>query len=716
MQKKSVAFSVLLVFILPWLSAAAQEISATGTVAMEEAAITEIAAFEKSETEWMEIYNGSSTPLDLTGWKFFEDGTSHGLTAFRGDFVMDPFEYAVIANRADAVAAAYPGFAGTLFDSSWSSLKEEGEEIGLKDADGNFVEHFTYPPTGSSTSLERMDPGLSPGDYANWATHPASHSMGKARDAARAPMETGSSTADGDTGSSTPEVDTSADPEMTALSLQPPETPQPSDGIPLAAPNTETTVTAPQTPMNQPPNAVIQIQSGALVAEGETTINFDGRASADPDGDPLDFFWDFGDGARSASANPGFHKYQTPGIYTVSLTITDPLGASARAEQFVQVLSKASPAPTATKTPPLLTAISHGAIAPTPAVFPAALKPTAPNPIFPPGVLELRGYFVFEAPSAAAAKEISRAPKINAASIQKRKTPVPQKTGKAKTGVSRKPSYGNGDLSDAIRLTEIFPNPADPQDEWIEIFNAGGAAVNLGNWMLADEKKVASPYLIPDSLTLKPGAYAAFQKSATRINLNNEGDTVFLADFEGAVVDSVSYNASKKGFAYARIGADEDDGSWQWVDTPTRGAGSPSFATIEGSVQAVSGDDGTLSVALADGDSKIIHFSPKNLDPLFSEALLKEETEVRLKATPQSDGTYALASIDGVRGPSKPAQDDAPKKSSPLWWTAFGALAMGLFLKKTALMDALKKWRAWHTRLRPETAGFQTNETPKPET
>lgn len=139
--------------------------------------INEIGAYESANHEWIEIWNKGAEPVDMAGWKFFEDATNHGLTPKNGDSIVEPGEYAAICQSDTNFLADYPSFAGTVFDSSWSSLNESGEEIGLKDADGNIVELFTYI-LAPDFSLERIDPVSAVYDSNNWREHPASNTIG----------------------------------------------------------------------------------------------------------------------------------------------------------------------------------------------------------------------------------------------------------------------------------------------------------------------------------------------------------------------------------------------------------------------------------------------------------------------------------------------------------------------------------------------------------
>jgi glucose/arabinose dehydrogenase len=71
---------------------------------------------------------------------------------------------------------------------------------------------------------------------------------------------------------------------------------------------------------NQPPTA----QAAASPTSGPPPLDvgFSSAGSSDPEGQPLTYSWDFGDGGTSTDANPS-HSYAAAGRYTVRLTTSD---------------------------------------------------------------------------------------------------------------------------------------------------------------------------------------------------------------------------------------------------------------------------------------------------------------------------------------------------------------------------------------------------------
>ncbi len=52
-------------------------------------------------------------------------------------------------------------------------------------------------------------------------------------------------------------------------------------------------------------------------------LRFNGFGSLDPEGDPIDYLWDFGDGSAPVAAYAAAHAYAASGSYTVTLTVSD---------------------------------------------------------------------------------------------------------------------------------------------------------------------------------------------------------------------------------------------------------------------------------------------------------------------------------------------------------------------------------------------------------
>lgn len=117
--------------------------------------ISEVAAFEEDNKEWVEIYNRGATQINIENWKFWENAINHGIKLVKGSYVLQPGQYAVFAEDGDAFSGLYTEVAN-VFDSSWGTLNEAGENIGIKDAQGDIIEEFTYIKAGEK-SLQKID-------------------------------------------------------------------------------------------------------------------------------------------------------------------------------------------------------------------------------------------------------------------------------------------------------------------------------------------------------------------------------------------------------------------------------------------------------------------------------------------------------------------------------------------------------------------------------
>lgn len=133
----------------------------TDTATAAEIIITEIMYSPKGSDagrEWIEIFNNDDFKADLTGWKFFENGTNHNLRLVRGSNTLNAFGYAIITSDAGKFLTDYPNYQGALFESSFS-LNNTGETIAIKSGDleiDKIIYRAESGANGNGNSLQRI--------------------------------------------------------------------------------------------------------------------------------------------------------------------------------------------------------------------------------------------------------------------------------------------------------------------------------------------------------------------------------------------------------------------------------------------------------------------------------------------------------------------------------------------------------------------------------
>jgi PKD repeat protein len=105
---------------------------------------------------------------------------------------------------------------------------------------------------------------------------------------------------------------------------------------------TPTPTPTPPQPSNQAPIATVTTTVSGL------TVTGNGSGSRDPDGTIVSWAWTWGDGSQSAGTTTA-HTYAVAGSYTVSLTVTDNLGAVAQTQQIVTATAPPLSGPVVTR-------------------------------------------------------------------------------------------------------------------------------------------------------------------------------------------------------------------------------------------------------------------------------------------------------------------------------------------------------------------------------
>ena len=239
-----------------------------------------------SGREWMEIFNNSDMPVDLTDWKFYENETNHRLTIIQGNTILPKNEHAIITDNPDKFLIDNPSYSGALFDSTFS-LSNNGENLALKDAGLVIIDELTYDSSwgasGDGNSLQRKIASGNSNEPTNWGT-----------------------------GNPTPgALNTFLIEEEPEEEEEVEEEPVPFEETPTEAP--------PTTTGNQLP---IADAGDNIIGFVNQEIEFDGTNSSDPDEDELFCSWNMGDG--KVIDKPKFtYKYSYPGTYLVTLTVSD---------------------------------------------------------------------------------------------------------------------------------------------------------------------------------------------------------------------------------------------------------------------------------------------------------------------------------------------------------------------------------------------------------
>ena len=120
--------------------------------------------------------------------------------------------------------------------------------------------------------------------------------------------------------------------------------------------------------------------------------------------------------------------------------------------------------------------------------------------------------------------------------------------------------------SNDIKIIEFLPNPEgnDADGEYVILFNSGSSDVNLRNWVLDDEEGGSKPFAINKDKVIGAGSEIIFERTDTKIAINNSGDSVRLFDPDGELIDSVCFEeTAHEGVSYVFV---ENKWSWEGVE------------------------------------------------------------------------------------------------------------------------------------------------------
>lgn len=102
--------------------------------------------------------------------------------------------------------------------------------------------------------------------------------------------------------------------------------------------------------------------------------------------------------------------------------------------------------------------------------------------------------------------------------------------------------------------------------DYIELYNSSAEPVSLSGWHLSDDLDELEESILPD-MVVEPGGYVLFYANgggedvdSLSFRISSEGETVFLSDAEGNLVDSIVVPMLDADTVYARV----EDGADEW--------------------------------------------------------------------------------------------------------------------------------------------------------
>ncbi|MBS0000765.1 MAG: lamin tail domain-containing protein, partial [Cyclobacteriaceae bacterium] len=177
--------------------------------------------------------------------------------------------------------------------------------------------------------------------------------------------------------------------------------------------------------------------------------------------------------------------------------------------------------------------------------------------------------------------------------------------------------------------------------DWLEIYNAGTAGVNIQGFFLSDDPDDPQKWEIPLDSTIHPDGYMLFWADDynagihTNFKLSRSGEFLGLFDPDGNVVDSVSFGYQEDDISYGRLL--NDLRTWVYFDEPTPGRANPE-AYFEGRSEnplfSVTGGfyPGGQHISLYTDDPAVeIRYSldgtvPDETDPLYDMPIIIDST------------------------------------------------------------------------------------------
>ena len=194
------------------------------------------------------------------------------------------------------------------------------------------------------------------------------------------------------------------------------------------------------------------------------------------------------------------------------------------------------------------------------------------------------------------------------------------------------------------------PNPegTDTKKEWVELYNEAEENINLGNWTLDDSEDGSKPYKIPDSVTIKAKETVLIESKNSKLSLGNKEDSIRLFNFNGELVDEVSYEESPSGQSYSLIKTTKEDGTisdtWIWTAEKSPNTKNPTFQEFTAEITSEPKFEEAYSFEVKDKNdqTKTIIFNEELIAGPLAKATFTVGSKILLTVEETEENKYQL--------------------------------------------------------------------------
>lgn len=141
----------------------------------------------------------------------------------------------------------------------------------------------------------------------------------------------------------------------------------------------------------------------------------------------------------------------------------------------------------------------------------------------------------------------------------------------------------NDNIGNSVFINEILASndatnvdEAGEYDDWMEIYNAGDEAVNIGGLYLTDDPDNLEKWMIPLGTEIQSNDFLLIwcdedQEQGelhTNFKLNVGGESLLLVNYDGiTILDSINFGIQSVNISFGRI--NDGDADWQYFNNPT---------------------------------------------------------------------------------------------------------------------------------------------------